>query len=74
MEYAGDPYKFAETLHRLVVGADEGKKIPLFLPMGEDALELLQDKLRRMNEVLADAAPWSADLKKDKDTDRAKLR
>ena len=65
MSFDGDPYKFAETLYRLVVGADEGKKIPLFLPIGEDALEHLQDKLRRMTKVLADAAPLSADVKKD---------
>ena len=55
MSFDGDPYKFAEALYRLVVGADEGKKTLLFLPIGKDALEQLQDKLR-MNKVLADTA------------------
>jgi len=66
----GDPHKLAEVLYRLVVGVDEGKGLPLFLPIGEDALGKLQGKLRKMNSVLVDAAPWSVDLKKD---DKAKL-
>ena len=69
----GDPYKFAEKLHQLVAGADGGKKIPLFLPVGEDALEELQDRLKRMNEVLVGVTPWSADLKKDHHKAKAKL-
>ena len=72
-EFDGDPYKFAETLYRLVFGADYGEKIPLFLPIGEDALEKLQVRLRKMNKVLEEAAPWSADLKKDNDKIKAKL-
>ena len=60
-------------MHRLIVGADDGKKIPLFLPIGEDALDRLQHKLGKMSKVLVDAAPWSADLKKDIDKNRAKL-
>ena len=67
----GDPHKFAEVLYRLVVGDGDGKKIPLFLPIGKDTLKMLQARLRKMNKVLVDAAPWSADLKKDKD--KAKL-
>ncbi|KAF8440489.1 hypothetical protein L210DRAFT_1058177 [Boletus edulis BED1] len=62
--FDGDPYKFGEMLYRLVTRADNGKKIPLFLPVGEDALQILQGRLRKMNKVLVDAAPWSADLKK----------
>ena len=69
----GDPHKLTEVLYQLVVGVDEGKKIPLFLPMGEDALRKLQGKLRKMNKVLVDAAPWSVDLKKDNNKAKAKL-
>jgi len=36
-----DPYKFAEMLYRLVVGEGGGRKIPLFLPIGEDTLKRL---------------------------------
>ena len=71
--FDGDPYKFAETLYRLVFGADYGEKIPLFLPIGEDTLDKLQARLKRMNKVLVEAAPWSADLKKDHDKVKAKL-
>jgi len=71
--FDGDPYKFAETLYRLVFGADHGEKIPLFLPIGEDTLEKLQGKLRKMNKVLVEATPWSADLKKDNDKVKARL-
>ncbi|KAG9314928.1 hypothetical protein JVU11DRAFT_4036 [Chiua virens] len=35
-----DPYKFAETLHQLVDEVEDGKKVPLFLPIGHDTLEL----------------------------------
>ena len=73
ISFDADPYKFAEALYRLVFGADYGEKIPLFLPIGEDALEKLQVKLRKMNKVLEEAAPWSADLKKDNNKIRAKL-
>ncbi|KAN0092901.1 hypothetical protein V8E55_003685 [Tylopilus felleus] len=45
--FYGDPCKFEEMLHRLVEGADEGEKIPLFLPVGEDALDRLQVRLRK---------------------------
>jgi len=69
----GDPYKFAEMLHRLVVGDGDGDKIPLFLPIGKDTLKLLQDTLRKRNRVLMDARPWSVDLKKDKDKAMVKL-
>lgn len=55
-----DPYKFAETLYRLVYG----KKIPVSLPIGEDVLERLQLRLEKTVEVLEDAAPWSADFEK----------
>lgn len=71
MSFDGDPYKLAEMLHRLIVSVEDGKKIPLYLPVGEDALQLLQDRQRKMNKVLVEAAPWSADLKKDHD--KAKL-
>ena len=71
--FDGDPYKFGETLYRLVLGADNGEKIPSSLPIGEDSLEKLQNKLRRMNKVLVEGAPWSADLKKDSYKDKAKL-
>ncbi|KAH0832976.1 hypothetical protein J3R83DRAFT_11954 [Lanmaoa asiatica] len=71
--FEGDPYKFAETLYRMVVGAGDGKKIPLFLPIGEDALGMLQDRVRRMGRVVVDASPWSTDLKKDMNKDKAKL-
>ncbi|KAI9568300.1 hypothetical protein HD554DRAFT_2191844 [Boletus coccyginus] len=71
--FDGDPYKFGEMLYRLVLGADNGKKIPLFLPIGEDTLERLQSRLRRMNKVLVEGAPWSADLKKDSYKDKTKL-
>ena len=70
MSFDGDPYKFAEMLYRLVDHADEGHRIPLFLPAGEDALEMWQERLRKMNKVLVDVAPWSVDLKKE---DKAKL-
>lgn len=65
ISFDGDPYKFGETLHRMVASAND-KKIPLFLPIGEDSLALFQKKAERMHEVLANAAPWSEDLKKDK--------
>ncbi|KAF8126980.1 hypothetical protein EV363DRAFT_1401414 [Boletus edulis] len=71
--FDGDPYKFGEMLYRLVTRADNGKKIPLFLPVGEDALQILQGRLRKMNKVLVDAAPWSADLKKVCHKGEAKL-
>ncbi|KAG6374446.1 hypothetical protein JVT61DRAFT_4488 [Boletus reticuloceps] len=63
----GDPYKFAEVLHQLVVGAEEGKKMPLFLPIGEDALAKLRLRLKRMGKTLVDVTPLSADMKKDGD-------
>lgn len=69
----GDPYRFAEMLYQLVVRAEHGRKVPLFLPTGEDALEKLQERLRRMDRVLVDAAPWSAGLKKGNDMAKAKL-
>jgi hypothetical protein len=71
--FDGDPYKFAATLYRLVFGADFGEKIPLFLPIGEDALEKLQARLRKLNKVLEEATPWSADLKKGNDKIMARL-
>lgn len=49
-----------------MVASANDKKIPLFLPIGEDSLALFQKKAERMHEVLANAAPWSEDLKKDK--------
>ena len=70
----GDPYKFAELLHRLVAGEGDGKKIPLFLPIGEDTLKRLQDRLRMMNRVLVDARPWSDDLKKDNKKGKASAK
>lgn len=70
--FDGDPYKFAETLYRLVLRTNDGHKLPLFLPIGEDALEKLEVRLNKMNKVLLEAAPWSADLKKDP-FDKAKL-
>ena len=73
LSFGGDPYKLAESLYRLVVGADDGKKIPLFLPIGEDALGGLQHRLGKMGKVLVDAAPCSADLKKDNDKATAML-
>ncbi|KAG6374452.1 hypothetical protein JVT61DRAFT_4494 [Boletus reticuloceps] len=73
ISFDGDPYKFGEMLYRLVTSADNGKKIPLFLPVGEDALQILQGRMRKMNKVLVDAAPWSADLKKVFDKGEAKL-
>lgn len=73
MSFGGDPYKFADTMYRIVVGDRDGKKIPLFLPIGEDALEIkLQHRVRKTDSPVVDTAPWSADLKKD--TDKAKLR
>lgn len=70
----GDPYKFAQMLYRLVVSAEEGKRIPLFLPTGEDALKKFHDTVKKMNKVLVDATPWSADLKKDVNDGKAKAR
>lgn len=67
--FDGDPYKFAETLYRMVnaVGTSGGgQKLPLYLPIGEDALAGMQHKLKRGHKWLVDAAPWSEDLKKDK--------
>ncbi|KAF8126974.1 hypothetical protein EV363DRAFT_1346780 [Boletus edulis] len=61
----GDPYKFAEMLHQLVVGADEGEKMPFFLPIGEDALAKLRHRLKRMGKTLVDVTPLSTDMKKD---------
>lgn len=69
----GDPYKFAEMLYQLVVGADNGTHLPLYMPLGKDALEQWQGKLKRMNKTLTDVAPWSADLNKDERTAKARL-
>lgn len=70
--FDGDPFKFAEAVYRLVAAAEDGKKLPLFLPMGEDSLEKFENKWKEMGEVLVDVSPWSADLKKDYDP-KAKL-
>ncbi|KAI9568305.1 hypothetical protein HD554DRAFT_2261926 [Boletus coccyginus] len=74
MRLDGDPYKFAAMLYRLVNGERDGKKIPLFLPIGEDTLKRLQNRLRMMNRVLVDARPWSVDLKKDDKKDKASAK
>lgn len=66
MTFDGDPDKFAETLHRLVVSVGDDKKIPLILPMGDDSLELVKGKAKKLHEVVASTASWSKDLKKDK--------
>ena len=60
-------------MHRLVEGVDEGKKIPLFLPIGEDALERLQVRLSKVGKLLKEVAPWSVDLGKDNGKAKAKL-
>ncbi|KIK95223.1 hypothetical protein PAXRUDRAFT_399768 [Paxillus rubicundulus Ve08.2h10] len=59
LTFRGDPYKFSETIYRMVAG-DE---IPLYLPMGRDALAMLRGRVKQLGEVLSDAAPWSIDLK-----------
>ena len=66
MTFDGDPYKFGETLHRMVVSAGDNKRLPLYLPIGEDSLAWFQSKAEKMLKMVANAAPWSDDLKKDK--------
>ncbi|KIJ61448.1 hypothetical protein HYDPIDRAFT_159481 [Hydnomerulius pinastri MD-312] len=57
----GDANKFSKAVYRLA----NGDNIPLHLPMGQDALAMLQDRVEKLSAIVPEVAPWSADLKRD---------
>ncbi|KIJ61446.1 hypothetical protein HYDPIDRAFT_31315 [Hydnomerulius pinastri MD-312] len=57
----GDANKFSQAVYRLA----NGDNIPLHLPMGQDALAILQDRVKKLSAIVSEVAPWSADLKRD---------
>ncbi|KAF9236696.1 hypothetical protein BU15DRAFT_63748 [Melanogaster broomeanus] len=59
--FAGDPHKLTAAIYRMVAG----DKIPLHLPMGQDALAMVKEKVKELGAVITEAEPWSADLKRD---------
>jgi len=59
-ELEGDAEKFTRTVYQVV----QGGKIPLRLPMGLDAIEILKGKIESLKATLAETASWSADLKR----------
>jgi len=59
--YVGDPHKFTKSLYSVVAG----DKIPLHLPMGQDALAMVKRSIMQLSTMITDAEPWSTDLKRD---------
>ncbi|KAF9223831.1 NAD(P)-binding protein [Gyrodon lividus] len=59
--FEGDPHKLTKALYSVVAG----DKIPLHLPMGQDALAMLKEKVEKLGALIPDAEIWSTDLKRD---------
>lgn len=66
----GDPAGFVKAIYLLV----EGGSMPLYLPMGQDALGKAKRKMESLGKEISEAAPWSVDLVyDDMNGHRAKL-
>ncbi|KAF9236698.1 hypothetical protein BU15DRAFT_76658 [Melanogaster broomeanus] len=59
--FEGDADKLTAAIYRMVAG----DRIPLHLPMGQDALAGLKGRVEELGKVITEAEPWSADLKRD---------
>ncbi|KAH0832973.1 hypothetical protein J3R83DRAFT_11951 [Lanmaoa asiatica] len=60
-KFEGDPAKFVKAIYSLV----EGGNMPLHLPIGQDALAAVKEKVESLGKEIIEAAPWSADLLHD---------
>ncbi|KAG2053314.1 NAD(P)-binding protein [Suillus hirtellus] len=58
--WEGDADKFARTVHEVV----QGGKIPKRLPMGLDALEILNLKIEDLKATVDETKGWSVDLRR----------
>ncbi|KAG1732561.1 hypothetical protein EDB19DRAFT_1733390 [Suillus lakei] len=58
--FEGDAEKFARTIHEVV----QGGKIPKRLPMGLDALEMLNLNIENLKATVDETKGWSVDLKR----------
>ncbi|KAG1887940.1 uncharacterized protein F5891DRAFT_1166949 [Suillus fuscotomentosus] len=59
--FEGDAYKFTRTVYEVV----QGGNIPKRLPMGLDAIELLNGKIELLKATVAETKGLSVDLKRD---------
>ncbi|KAG1744771.1 hypothetical protein EDB19DRAFT_1960437 [Suillus lakei] len=60
MVFEGDADKFTWTIYKVV----QGGKIPKWLPMGLDALEMLNLKIENLKVTVDETKGWSVDLKR----------
>jgi hypothetical protein len=58
--FEGDAEKFTRTVYEVV----QGGKIPRRLPMGLDALEVLNVKIENLKATVDETKGWSVDLKR----------
>lgn len=58
--FEGDAEKFTRTVYEVV----QGGKIPWRLPMGLDALEVLNLKIENLKAIVDETKGWSVDLKR----------
>lgn len=58
--FQGDAEKFARTVYEVV----QGGKIPRRLPMGLDALEMMNRKIENLKATVDETKEWSVDLKR----------
>jgi hypothetical protein len=56
----GDAEKFTRTVYEVV----QGGKIPRRLPMGLDALEMLNSRIENLKATVDETKEWSVDLKR----------
>ncbi|KAG2074953.1 NAD(P)-binding protein [Suillus decipiens] len=59
-DFEGDAQKFARTVYEVV----QGGKIPKRLPMGLDALEVLDIRIENLKATIDETKGWSVDLKR----------